>query len=249
MEIAVAAFPARHRIARLRVHLHVEPEQVVAPLEAVIGGLVEEELGLLALAHQASLHVRERGDDRVDRAVLDVLPQLFQRQHRPATLLRMQPETIAARLWPDASARIEPLGGGITNHNFKVAVDGEAYVLRIGGKDTGLLGIERHAEHEAALRAAAVGTGPEVFAFLEDEGVLVTRFVEGEPVPIERMRTPQGLARAVNALKPFHAGAPVPARFDSFAVVSAYAATAAERGVRIPDAYVRANELADRIGR
>jgi len=161
----------------------------------------------------------------------------------------VQPETIAARLWPGDSRRIEPLGGGITNHNFKVSVDGEAYVLRIGGKDTELLGIARHAEHDAAVTAAAVGAGPEVVAFLEHEGVLVTRFVEGEPVPAERMRTPEGIARAVSALRPFHAAPPIPARFDSFRVVETYAATADARGVRVPAAYEAAKDLAGRIER
>jgi len=123
----------------------------------------------------------------------------------------MQPETIAARLWPGRSLRIEPLGGGITNHNFKVSLDGDAYVLRIGGRDTGLLGIERPAEREAAARAADVGTAPEVVAFLADEGVLVTRFVAGGPAPPEWLRTADGLARVVAALKPFHEGPPITA--------------------------------------
>ena len=61
----------------------------------------------------------------------------------------------------------EPLGGGITNHNFKVAVGGEVFVLRIGGKDTELLGIDREHEHEAALAAARLGVGPEVVAFVD----------------------------------------------------------------------------------
>ena len=161
----------------------------------------------------------------------------------------MQPETVAARLWPDGSPRIVPLGGGITNHNFKVSVDGEAYVLRIGGKDTELLGIERRAEHAAALAAAAAGVAPDVVAFLEPEGVLVTRFVAGEPVPPERMRTPEGIARVVAALKPFHVGASLPTTFDSFRVVETYAKTASERGGRVPDAFAQAKELAGRIER
>jgi thiamine kinase-like enzyme len=159
----------------------------------------------------------------------------------------MLQETLAARLWPGRAARIEPLGGGITNHNFKVSLDGEAYVLRIGGKDTELLGIDRGAEHAAALAAATVGAGPEVVAFLEDEGALVTRFVEGRPVPAEEMRSPEAIGRVVAALKPFHDGPAIPARFDSFQVVRTYAAAATERGVRVPAAYERAAEVATRI--
>jgi thiamine kinase-like enzyme len=159
----------------------------------------------------------------------------------------MRPESLAAQLWPGQSPRIEPLAGGITNHNFKVSLDGEAYVLRIGGKDTELLGIDRRAEHTAALAAAAAGAGPEVVAFVEEEGALVTRFVEGRRLSPEEMRTPEAIARVVAALKPFHDGGPVPARFDSFRVVEAYVGTAAERGVRAPDAYDDARETAARI--
>jgi thiamine kinase-like enzyme len=159
----------------------------------------------------------------------------------------MQPESLAARLWPGRTPKIEPLGGGITNHNFKVSVDGNAYVLRIGGKDTDLLGIDRGAEHAAALAAAAVGTGPEVVAFLEHEGALVTRFVEGRALPPEEMRSAEAIARVVSALKPFHDGGRIPARFDSFRVVQTYAEAARERGVGVPDAYGPAEEVAERI--
>ena len=44
-----------------------------------------------------------------------------------------------------------------------------------------------------------------------------------------------------------HHGPPFPGRFDAFRVVEAYAATAAARGVRVPPAYPRAKDVADRI--
>src|SRR6266498_3482478 len=110
-------------------------------------------------------------------------------------------DSLAARLWPGRAPQLEPLGGGITNHNFKVSLDGEAYVLRIGGKDTELLGIDRRSEHAAARAAATAGAGPEVVAFLEPEGVLVTRFVDGRPLPIEEMRSSEAIAGVVAALK------------------------------------------------
>ncbi len=64
----------------------------------------------------------------------------------------MLAEAIAARVWPGRRALVEPLGGGITNHNFKVSLDGDAYVVRIGGERTELLGIDRHAEEHARPR-------------------------------------------------------------------------------------------------
>lgn len=160
-----------------------------------------------------------------------------------------QVEEMVERVWPGRRAEIEVLGGGITNRNFKVSVDGGTYVLRIGGKDTELLGIDRRAEHEASLAAAAVGVGPEVVAFVEPEGYLVTRYIEGTVVVPEALREPEPLRRIAQALRAVHAGPPIPARFDSFRVVEAYAATAAAHGIAIPPAFERAREIAARVER
>jgi thiamine kinase len=157
----------------------------------------------------------------------------------------MDAEALAARVWPDRALELEPLGGGITNHNFKVTVDGEAFVLRIAGADTELLGIDRQAEHAAAQAAAKIGVGPEVVDFVE--GSLVTRFVEGRPVPIEEMRRPETLRETAELIRRIHEGPAFPARFDSFRVVEVYRRLAAEHGVRIPDAYRRAKARADEI--
>ncbi len=158
-------------------------------------------------------------------------------------------EEMVERVWPGSSASVEVLGGGITNRNFKVSVDGGVYVLRIGGKDTELLGIDRRAEHEASLAAAAVGVGPEVVAFVEPEGYLVTRFIDGDVVAPEAMREPEPLRRVAQALKAVHAGPPIPARFDPFRVVEAYASTAAAHGVAIPAAFEQAREVAAQVER
>ena len=161
----------------------------------------------------------------------------------------MRVEEMVERVWPGRRAQIEVLGGGITNRNFKVTLDDGAYVLRIGGKDTELLGIDRRVEHEASLAAAAVGVGPEVVAFVEPEGYLVTRFIEGEVVEPEAIREPEALRRVAQSLRAVHAGPPIAARFDSFRVVEAYAATAATHGVTVPPAFERARETAALVER
>ena len=159
----------------------------------------------------------------------------------------MTAEEIAARVWRHQDVRLEPLGGGITNHNFKVTCDGEAFVLRIAGADTELLGIDREAEHAAAQAAAEVGVGPEVVDFVE--GSLITRFVEGRPVPPEEIRRPACLAETAVLLRRVHEGPPFPARFDSFRVVETYLRTAVEHDVEIPDEYETAKRRADEIER
>ena len=136
-------------------------------------------------------------------------------------------EEVVERIWPGRKAQVTVLGGGITNHNLKVELDGgDAFVLRISGSQTGLLGIDRRVEYEASLAAAAVGVGPEVVAFVEPEGYLVTRFIEGEVVPLERMREPDVIRRVAAALRPVHNGPPLSRRFDAFRIVEGYRSTA-----------------------
>ncbi len=151
------------------------------------------------------------------------------------------------RVWPGRHAQFEVLGGGITNHNLKVEVDRERFVLRVAGKDTNLLGIDRTVELAATEAAAALGIGPEVVAFVEPEGWLVTRFVEGAIPPLEQMRESVMLGRIASALRAFHDGRAIPGTFDSFRVVEAYRQTALDRGGRVPDAYEWAHEIATRI--
>ena len=151
------------------------------------------------------------------------------------------------RMWPGQDVQVEVLGGGITNQNLKVVVGGESFVLRVAGKNTDLLGIDREAELAATEAAAAARIGPEVVGFVLPEGWLVTRFVEGDTPPMERMREPAMLRRVADALYAFHAGPAVPATFDSFRVVETYRQTALEWGGAVPDAYDWAHEIADRI--
>ena len=159
----------------------------------------------------------------------------------------MDPKAAVERLWPDRGALVVPLSGGITNHNFKVDVNGQMFVLRMGGAETGLLGIDRQVEYEANRRAAEVGVGPEVAGFVKDEGWLVTRFIDGRPIPLEEFRQPDTIRRVVDALRKFHDSAPIPGRFDAHTVVEEYRREAEAHGVTIPDAYSGAHAMSERV--
>ena len=150
----------------------------------------------------------------------------------------MRVDHVIERLWPGQDVTVEPLGGGITNHNFKVGIGGEELVLRVGGKDTELLGIDRGHEHEAALVAARLGIGPEVVRF--DGGCLVTRYIEGEIGRVDPIE-------AAALLRRLHGGPAISSRFDSFHVVETYAVTATAQGVPLPPAYGAALEIARTI--
>src|SRR5215467_9371476 len=92
--------------------------------------------------------------------------------------------------WNAAGATVAPLVGGITNQNYRVDIGGETFVLRIGGKGTHLLGIDRGRESICTAIAAQVGVGAEVMHFLADEEVLVTRFIVGTGITPEMAAEP-----------------------------------------------------------
>jgi thiamine kinase-like enzyme len=159
----------------------------------------------------------------------------------------VDPTAAVERLWPGREARVTALSGGITNHNFRVDVDGSSFELRMGGADTQLLGIDRHAERAASERASEIGVGPRVERFVEPEGWLVTRFIDGRPISIENLRRPETIRRIAASLRKLHDAEPIPGRFDSHAVVEEYSREAAGRGVAIPSAYAAAHEESERI--
>jgi thiamine kinase-like enzyme len=101
-----------------------------------------------------------------------------------------------------------PLGGGITNLNYKIDSDGKSYVLRITGADTELLGIKRDVEHQANLAAGRLGIAPEVVFFIEPEGYLVTRYINGKVILPEEIVKPDNIIRVVRKVRLFHRNGP-----------------------------------------
>ncbi|HZD58533.1 MAG TPA: choline kinase family protein, partial [Anaerolineales bacterium] len=138
--------------------------------------------------------------------------------------------------WRDAhDLKTSPLGGGITNRNFLVETGGEAYVLRIAGENTELLGINRQHEYEANLAAGQLGIGPEVIYFIQPEGYLVTRFVPGAPVPPEKMRQSGYISLVAGTLQKIHNMADIPGEFWVPKIVADYTAIAERHSVAFPE--------------
>ena len=151
---------------------------------------------------------------------------------------------IVERLEPILGARSGPivaLDGGITNRNYRLRLGYGEYVVRLPGKETGLLGISRDAERIAAETAARLGIGPAVA--VADQESLVTAFVDAPPLgPDELRRQPGPIARALRA---FHeSGAELPVRFWVPDLIDDYARIVRERGRQPPREYTRARELA-----
>jgi thiamine kinase-like enzyme len=147
---------------------------------------------------------------------------------------------------------LDPLPGGITNRNYRVRVDDEAFVVRMPAETGHLLGIDREVEYQASCLAAQAGVGPDVIAFVRPQGMLITRFIEGEPVSEQAVHRPDMLKRVAAALQRTHGAGVVEAVFSPFRVVEVYAQTATQAGVRIPAAFgrcqVRSREIEAAFG-
>ena len=149
--------------------------------------------------------------------------------------------------WEGDEPDVTPITIGITNRNFKVDIGDGSFVVRLSGKDTDLLGIDRAAENDAASAAAAAGVAPEVFAFLPDLGALITRFVQGAHIPEEDLEREDVLGAVVRSVRAIHAGPPIPSSFPVFRIVEDYRMIAAERGVAAPPAFDRVHAKAGDI--
>jgi thiamine kinase-like enzyme len=126
----------------------------------------------------------------------------------------------------------QPLGGGLTNHNYLVRFAGRTVVIRLAGDGTDLLGIDRDQEAAATRNAAELGIGPEVVAQLPEQASLVTQYVVARPLEPAEIRGAR-LEAVVAALRVLHEGPPLEARFIVTDVLRGYAHAARRSGVPV----------------
>jgi len=120
--------------------------------------------------------------------------------------------------------KMEPLGGGMTNLNFKVSDASGDYVVRLGEDDPVHL-ISRANEIASCEAAFAIGVSPQLV--YHQPGILVIRFVEGRVFDESDVRVDSNLRRIVELLLLFHQQVPrhfnqVPVMFWVFQVLRHY---------------------------
>ncbi|MBV8561550.1 MAG: phosphotransferase, partial [Actinobacteria bacterium] len=121
----------------------------------------------------------------------------------------------------DASS-VEPLHGGLTNTNYKVTSPSGRYVVRISGKDTGLLAIDRENETHNTIAAAEAGVGAPFVAALPEHDALVLEFLDAEVMSPELLRRGDRLAEVADAARRLHAGRRFLHDFDMFRIQRGY---------------------------
>src|SRR5215471_17210824 len=117
---------------------------------------------------------------------------------------------------------VEPLTGGLTNTNYKVTSSSGCYVVRIAGKDTGLLAIDRENEVHNTIAAAETGVGPRVVAALPEHDAIVLEFLDGEVMDSEKLRRGDRLEAVAGACRRLHSGRPFLHDFDMFDIQRGY---------------------------
>ena len=149
---------------------------------------------------------------------------------------------------------IEPLGGGMTNLNFKVSDGAEQFVVRFGEDDPIHL-ISRANEVATSLAAFKVGVSPELVH--HEAGILVTRFIEGRVFDEADVRVDANLQRILELLKRFHHKVPqqfdaVPVMFWVFQVLRHYHNLLLQgesaHALRLPELAGKARELEAAVG-
>lgn len=137
--------------------------------------------------------------------------------------------------WP-GPITIEPLQGGITNHNFRVSSGGRTYVARLS-VERPLLGIDRRNEVVCQRAAHGVGVAPAVVH--HEVGVLVSEYLEGRTLSAAGARDPAVVPRIAKLIRRLHdawdrlSGEML--YFCVFQTVRTYARTARELGATLPD--------------
>jgi thiamine kinase-like enzyme len=132
---------------------------------------------------------------------------------------------------------VESLTGGLTNTNYKVTSPAGCYVVRISGKDTSLLAIDRENEVHNTIAAAETGVGAPFVAALPEHDALVLGFLDGEVMDAEKLRRGDRIGAVAEACRRLHAGRRFLHDFDMFEIQPRYLAIVRERGFRLPERY------------
>lgn len=102
---------------------------------------------------------------------------------------------------------IEPLPGGLTNHNVLVTTPRGRYVLRLDQAEADLLGIDRDEEAANARAAEAAGVGPPCIDYRPDLGALVVGYIEADTLDNASFQADGALVpRVARACRQLHAG-------------------------------------------
>ncbi len=124
--------------------------------------------------------------------------------------------------WKDKDIKYRELGGGITNHNYFVEVNGNKYVVRIPGEKTDIF-INRENELDCSIEAGKTGVAPKVVYYLKPENVSVIEFIDGKTLKTNDIAgNPEIIKKIVTSIKKVHEKAVFNSVFNPFNTIRKY---------------------------
>jgi thiamine kinase-like enzyme len=138
----------------------------------------------------------------------------------------------------------EPIPAGLTNRNYRVAIDGEVVFVRIPGAGTDLLAVDRANELHNTRVAAAVGVGPRVLHHVPPWDAFVLEWIPSRTMSNVAFAEPGEPERVADTLLRLHAGPRFRDDFDMFRVSARYFRLVDERSIPVPAGY---RERLDRL--
>jgi thiamine kinase-like enzyme len=139
------------------------------------------------------------------------------------------------------------LPGGLTNRNFKVWTSESVVVVRVSGRATGALSIDRDDEYRNSMIAAASGVGAPVIQYLPEHSVLVIGFIEGRTFTDEDFAGPGVIERVAASCRCLHEGERFVNDFDMFDIQRGYLDLVRAQGYRLPGDYLEFAPQVERI--
>jgi len=113
-----------------------------------------------------------------------------------------------------ADASFERLQGGHANHAWLARDSGGSWYVRLNSEDGARLGVDRRGECALLAVVSEAGLQPAVRYCNPEKGMLVTRYVEGEPWSRAAARETRNLRRLASLLRCLHALPVVPGAAD-----------------------------------
>lgn len=140
--------------------------------------------------------------------------------------------------WQGRVSRYQPVGGGISNANWRVWIEGEplSFFVKIPGRGTEMF-INRTVALEASLKAEAVGIGPRVHQFGTPPGVEIVDFVEGYNTATNRdFLRPTVRHSVVGAYRKLHHSGPLSETKTVFDMIEEHLSQIRQVDAPLPDA-------------
>ena len=111
---------------------------------------------------------------------------------------------------------IEEIIGGWTNSNYRIDTNEGSYFLRLHGENSEILGFDRSREYWILKSASEAGIAPKVTYFNNDERVLITEFIQCQPLSPDELMEADTIKRVAEILRRIHSLPKSSAKFCPF---------------------------------